>query len=398
MASRDKDRTNLNYAAAIGVSALAHAVLLYLMLFTLPRWLKADQTPPPAYTVAIVDNLPAGDLGTHLPPLSGGHHHHEAAPPPEEEPPQGPEEKPPPKSGTKIEAPDNDRNAIALNNVRPTDVPTPEPTATPTPQPVETPEPTAAPSQAPTPPPTARPTHRPRPTMRPTMRLRPTMRPTPRPRHGEARRIKPPAPKMRPKIMIARAAPLPRAVHTPSVRERLFVLHRRLMEEHLKELARVAKARPPAEPETGDDTGDDTEGDETTAPEHGEHRGGGGPVAANSVTNGHGYGVGSGGGSLGILRDPEFLLYYQKVQERIKDAWSFASASPELTTTVNFAIAPDGRLTGLEITYSSNNASFDQSVERAIRRAAPFPPPPERYRDQFAQGVQAIFKLGELRS
>lgn len=396
MASRDKDRTTLNYAAAIGVSAVAHAVILYLVLFVLPRWLTAEQTPPPAYTVAIVDNLPAGDLGTHLPPLSAGHHHHQAPPPPEEESPQSPEEKPPPpKSGTKIEAPDNDRSAIALNNVRPTEAPTPEPTATPTPQPVETPEPTAAPTQAPTPPPTARPTPRPRPTARPTMRPRLLARPTPRPRHGEAHRIKPPAPKLRPKIMLAGAAPNPRAVHNPSVRERLALLHRRLMEEHLKELA---KARSTAETDTTEDSGDDTEGDETSAPERGENRGGGGPVAGNSVTNGRGYGVGPGSGSLGILRDQEFLLYYQKVQERIKDAWSFASGSTDLTTTVNFAIGPDGRLTGLEIAHSSNNASFDQSVERAIRRAAPFPPPPQRYRDQFAQGVQAVFKLGELRS
>src|SRR6185312_8001053 len=70
---RDKDRTNLKYAAAIGISAVAHAVFLYLVLFALPRWLKTDQTPPPAYTVTIVDNLPAGDLGTHLPRLARRH-------------------------------------------------------------------------------------------------------------------------------------------------------------------------------------------------------------------------------------------------------------------------------------------------------------------------------------
>ncbi len=384
MASRDKDRTTLNYAAAIGVSALAHAAFLYLVLFTLPRWLKADQTPPPAYTVAIVDNLPAGELGTHLPPLSGPRK--KTAPPPEEKPPQGPEEKPPPESGTKIEAPDNDRNAIALNNVRPTEVATLEPTPTPTPPP---PEPTAEPTQAPTLQPTPRPTHRPRSTLRP--------RPTPQPR-GAAHRIKPPAPKIRPRIMLAGAAPIPRAERTPSVKERLARLHQQLENENRKELAKMAKAKPPPEPDAGEDTGDDTGGDETTAPERGERPDGSGPVAGNSVTNGRGYGVGSGSGSLGILRDQEFLLYYQKVQDRIKDAWSFASGSTDLTTTVNFAIGPDGRLTGLEIARSSNNASFDESVERAIRRAAPFPPPPERYRDQFAQGVQAVFKLGELRS
>jgi TonB family protein len=195
--------------------------------------------------------------------------------------------------------------------------------------------------------------------------------------------------------MFAGAAPIRAPARAPSVKERLAALRERLMEDHLRDLA---KARPPAQPETGEDTGDDTGEEGTTGPERGERRGGGGPVAGNSVTNGHGYGVGPGSGSLGILRDQEFLLYYQKVQERIKDAWSFASGGADLTTTVNFAIGPDGSLRGLELAHSSHNASFDESVERAIRRAAPFPPPPERYRDQFAQGVQAVFKLGELRS
>ena len=37
-------------------------------------------------------------------------------------------------------------------------------------------------------------------------------------------------------------------------------------------------------------------------------------------------------------------LQHNKKQERIKDAWSFSSGNRELTTTVNFAIGPDGKL------------------------------------------------------
>jgi TonB family protein len=389
VALRDKDRITLGYAAAIALSALGHAVFLYLALFALPRWLKADQTPPPAYTVAIVDNLPAGGLGTHLPPLSG-HHHQHAKPPRMEEKAERAEEKLRAEShAAKIEAPNSDRNAIALNSTRPTEIATPEPTPTPTPEPVETPEPTAAPTQAPTLQPSAIPTHRPRP------------RPTPRPR-PEARKLnkhlKPPRPNVKPSVMLAlRSTPIPRAARTPSVKERLAMLRKQLMAEHLKELA-MEHAKKPAEPDTGNDTDDNNGGDETPTAKTGEHPSGGGPVAASSVTSGHGYGVGPGSGGAGILSDPEFLLYYQKVQERIKDEWTFAGGRKDLTTTVNFAIGPDGKLTGLEIAQSSNNASFDQSVLRAIRRAAPFPPPPQRYRDQFAQGVQAVFELGELRS
>jgi TonB family protein len=389
VAAPDKDRTTLNYAVAIGVSALAHAVFIYLVLFALPQWLKSDQTPPPAYTVAIVDNLPAGDLGTHLPRLSSTKHKPlQPLRAPEEQPPESTENQPP-KESSPVEAPNSDVKALALNATA-TAEPTPEPTPTPTPQPVETPEPTAEPTPEPTQAPTAVATHAP--TARPT-RAQATPRPRPQARkHNKP--LKPPAPRTNPKVMLARVAPLPKAMRTPSVKERLAILRKQLMEEHLRELRETAKAREEDENDTGDDTGDET----PAATRRGESSGGGGPVVGNTETSGRGYGVGAGTGSVGILKDPEFLLYYQKVQERIKDAWSFGGGSKDLTTTVNFAIAPDGRLTGLELAHSSNNASFDQSVLRAIRRAAPFPPPPERYRDQFAQGVQAVFELGELSS
>ena len=42
-----------------------------------------------------------------------------------------------------------------------------------------------------------------------------------------------------------------------------------------------------------------------------------------SASEGGGYGVGPGKGSLGILQDPEFLLYYKTVQDQIKKAWTF---------------------------------------------------------------------------
>jgi TonB family protein len=379
VASRDKDRSSLNYAASIGISAAAHAVVLYLFLFALPRWLKPDETPPPAYTVTIVDNLPAGDLGTHLPrfkdhriPTIEESRHEEKA--------QEQKERKEP-NNTKIEAPNTDVNALALNT-HPTEAPTPEPTPTPTPEPVETPEPTPEPTAAPTQPPTAEPTHR------PTVRPEPTPRPHPEALR-EHHRHKQPAPKVRPRVMIAAATP--KAARTPTVKERLARLREQLMKEHLQQLAKAEKTRAAAEP---DEDSDETETGERTA----SREPGGGPVLGTSASAGRGAGVGSGTGSLGMLRDPQFLLYYQSVQERIKNAWSFAGGNKDLTTTVKFAIGPDGKLTGLAVARSSNNESFDQSVLRAIRRASPFPPPPEQYRDQFAQGVQAVFKMGELNS
>ena len=101
---------------------------------------------------------------------------------------------------------------------------------------------------------------------------------------------------------------------------------------------------------------------------------------------------------MGIQQDPQFLLYYQTVQDRIKKAWNYVGGSGDLTTSVTFAIGPDGSLTGVKLTQSSRDPAFDDSVIRAIRRAAPFPPPPEKYRPEFGEGVDAEFKLGELKA
>ena len=367
MDPRAKERNGLGYAWAIAISALGHAAFLFLALFALPRWFVSETTPPPAYTVNIVDNIPAGDLGTHtLPPLAGGNPAE-----PEGQAPESPTDKraeppqiAPPAASTAIEAHNEDRTAFALNKPTATVEATPEPTATATP----TPEPTATTAQtpaptvavaAPTPAPTLRPTPRPRPTARPR-RPRRTARPTPTPR--PRRMVEPRGnlhhrntlPKTTPKVMFAHTAPH-NAPRTMSVRERLREVREELLKEHLQQLA--AKARSHAEAGSG-------ESDDEHASAKGVRNGtsGGGPVLGSSASPGKGYGIGSGTGSLGMLKDPEFVLYYQKVQQRIKRAWSFYGGNKNLTTSVEFAIGPDGKITSVAIKQSSNNAAFDQSV------------------------------------
>jgi TonB family protein len=341
---RDDARSSrLGYTVAIVVSGLGHAALFALVFLVMPRYLKAPDAPPPAYTVKIVDNIPAGDLGTHLPRLAQVKREEARAKPPEEpkvEPP-----KPPPV------APEPDKNAIALNSTKaesPTPTPTPEPAA----------EPTVAPTAEPT---TAPPTRTPKPHATP--------RPTP-----VAKKKRKPAPS----IAIAKVS------STASVEQRMARLRERLLAEHLKS----EKSRAAEEEDEDEDTGE-----EPAKPSKG-----GGPVVANVATAGSGAGVGPGSGSAGIQQDLDFLLYYQTVQKKIKDAWNFPGGSSDLTTTVDFAINPDGTLAGVRIAKSSNDSAFDDSVIRAIRRAAPFPAPPDKFRDQFAAGIQALFKLGELKS
>jgi colicin import membrane protein len=348
---RKRQPPRLGYIVAMTVSAAGHAALFALVFLVMPAYLHSDQTPPPAYTVKIVDNLPAGDLGTHLPRLSG-----RVRP------------KPPPKQIAKAEEhfethepkieplkppPEEEKNAISLKSLL-------TPTPTPTPPPVEsliTPVPTAEPTAKPAPKRTAK----------KIARVRPT--PAPVRRHREHPREKPP-------VMIAKAE------RTPGVEESLAKIRQHLLAEHLKhENAKAAES---------------AEEDETR--NAGKEVSGGGPVVASVATEGSGLGVGPGTGSAGIQQDLQFLLYYRTVQQKIKKAWSFPGGPSDLTATVSFAIGPDGSLTAVRVTKSSRDPAFDESVIRAIRRAAPFPPPPDKYRSEFAGGIEALFKLGELKS
>ena len=359
----DEQPPRLGYFAAIFVSALGHAALFAIVFFIAPRFLHPEEAAPPAYTVKIVDNIPAGDLGTHLPRINRHQDEAKAAAPKPEESKVKTE---PPK--TELALNDADKNALKIN-AKATDAPT----ATPTPEPSV--EATPAPTVEPTPAPTVEPT------------AAPTIEPTPEPTHAPKKSAAPkPTPdkasrnRARPESTIAKIA------STPSVEQRLAKLRRQLLAEHVKDLAK----NPPPEDEDDDDT------DESDTAAKGPA--GGGPVVASNPTEGKGYGVGGGTGSAGILQDPEFILYYKTVQDQIKKAWASMGGSNDLTATVDFAINPDGSLAYVKIDKSSEDSAFDDSVMRAIRRAAPFPAPPEKFRDRFSAGVEALFQLGELKS
>jgi TonB family protein len=350
--NEDELPSRAGYFAAIIVSALGHLGLFALVFFVAPRYLHQPDAPPPAYTVKIVDNIPAGDLGTHLPRINR-HRSEEAKAEPKPEEPKVKVEPPKPPDL----APNDDKNALALNTKKldtPTETPTPEPTVEPTPEP------------------TPMPTETPKPTPKPKKHATPKPTPQASKRH----------PKAEASIVIAKAA----------VEKALVALRKKNFEDHVKAVAKAA-----AEEKKNDDEDMDDGSDNESADNPGDSSGGG-PVAGSVATAGKGYGVGPGEGSQGILKDPEFLLYYNTVQDQIKKAWTFTGGSNDLTATVDFAIGADGTLTGAKIGDSSKDSAFDDSVIRAIRRAAPFPAPPDKYRDLFSSGIKANFQLGELKS
>jgi TonB family protein len=349
----DEEPSRIGYFAAIFVSALGHVALFATVFFIAPRFLHPEEAAPPAYTVKIVDNIPAGDLGTHLPRIN--RHRADEAKAAAQKPEESKVKTEPPKTELAL---NDDKNALKINAKAPdtpTATPTPEPTIEITPAP--TIEATTAPTIAPTP--------------------QPTKHAKPKPTPDKASRNRPKSESTVAKAKIA---------STPGVEQRLAMLRRQLLAEHVKELAK----NPPPEDENDDDS--DSADSPATGPA------GGGPVVASKASEGAGYGVGAGKGSVGILQDPEFILYYKTVQEQIKKSWTFTGGSNDLTATVNFAIGPDGALAAVKIGTSSNDAAFDDSVIRAIRRAAPFPAPPEKFRDEFSSGIKALFQLGELKS
>jgi TolA protein len=170
-----------------------------------------------------------------------------------------------------------------------------------------------------------------------------------------------------------------RAEPTPDVHEEFEKLKQKLMQDHLKAVAAEAAAEKERNAKASEEASN-------------------APVVGERTREGTGMGVGPGHNSAGMLQDPGFVMYYQDVQDRIKKAWSFAGGTPDLTATVTFGINPDGSLNSLKVTSRSGDPAFDDSVARAIRAAAPFGAPPERYRMAFAGGVPAIFKLSELQS
>jgi TonB family protein len=366
----DENPSRLGYFAAIFVSAIGHIAIFAFVFFIAPRFLHPAEAAPPAYTVKIVDNIPAGDLGTHLPPINR-HSSNEpktAAPKPQESRVKNEPPKP-----EKL-ALNEDKNALKIN-AKPSEEPAP--TATPTPEPTvePTPEPSSEPTTALEPPLEESP--------EPSVEATPS--PTPEPTHQPTRHATPKSTPDRVRNRPKGESTVAKIASTPSVAARMAKLRHDLLEHHLKDLAN----NPPPDDDDDDDTDEPEMADKGPA--------GGGPVVAPNAIEGKGRGIGTGEGSLGILKDPEFLLYYKTVQDQIKTAWTFTGGSNDLTATVDFAIGADGTLTGLKIGTSSNDSAFDDSVLRAIRRAAPFPAPPEKFRDQFSAGIKAVFQLGELK-
>src|SRR5690606_2187227 len=233
--------------------------------------------------------------------------------------------------------------------------PTAAPTARPTPPP--TPRPTARPTAAPTARPTAAPTARPtaKPTAKPTERPKPTATPRPSPTRAPARPTARPADAPRPTAssVIVRSGPTatpardaararaPQASPTSSIDARIAEAVARV-QRNVEGSAREGSA------------------DATRAP-GGQVRGSGGVGGTDAPDPNRRLGVGPGRGGAGQLRGTEFLLYYNQMLARIRDAWVYPGAASDVEVKVRFRILEDGTISDLKITQPSGDPAYDSS-------------------------------------
>ena len=404
LADRTPDR---GFYRAVGVSVAIHVALL-LVLFVGGDLDLRPETPQ-TYSAGLAGGLPAG-LEAQLPDLGGAPPAVDpAAPEPPRPEPAAP--KPPPKLPPKgveeteldssEEPPDVVLPAPATATPRPTASPTARPTPSPTPEPTATPTPSPKPTAAPKPTPTVTPSPKPKPTAtakpaptkakpKPTKAPKPTAKPKPKPEPTK------PKAKSTAANPAAETKPKPQATAKPKSPAK---------KEGAGPTESEAARKAPAAEASGEAGASDRDAQIEAAMARVRRRLEGGGAAAGGSGGGGGVpgGSGSGGvpGGTGIgtggdgLRGADFLLYYNEMIRRIREAWVWVGGSANLEVEVAFGVTPTGDIVGLGVVRSSGDLSYDQSVLRAVRSVRNLGPPPERHQQTFSD-VQLTFRPSDL--
>jgi len=324
-------------------SAVLHVVALAVLMLVPHVWVPR---PPPlqSYTVDLVapdklggNNLLQGGKGRAAGPVMAA-----AAVPPKVEPPKPPEPKPePPKPEVVVKPPE----------AKPPEPPKVE--EQPKPNEVALAEKPTQVAPTPTRPPSA-----------------PTARPTPAPSPPLVAKVEPP-PKPQPPTPPKLTA---KEIEARKAAEAKAAAQEKAAKEAAQRDQRIAAAIKRVEQQgvRGGGSGTKAEGQP------------GGPISA-----GPGEGVG------GAVRGVEYLLYYNQMINRIKQSWAWASRNDALEATVHFGITETGEVVDVRITHSSGDASYDASVERAVRTVNPLAAPPLAYRKEFSD-VELTFRPSDL--
>ncbi|HWH78684.1 MAG TPA: cell envelope integrity protein TolA, partial [Candidatus Binatus sp.] len=122
---------------------------------------------------------------------------------------------------------------------------------------------------------------------------------------------------------------------------------------------------------------------------------------AEALSSGNGEGEGAaargqgGRGGPGVVKGLDFIVYQNRMLETIKDNWSWVGQRSNLKVVVHFGIKENGEIVGLKVAQPSGDASYDESVLRAVKKSSPLAAPPEPYRKDFAD-VELTFRPRDL--
>ena len=105
--------------------------------------------------------------------------------------------------------------------------------------------------------------------------------------------------------------------------------------------------------------------------------------------------LGKGGRGGGVVKGMEFVIYQNRMLSTIKTNWVWVGQRSNLRVVVRFNIKENGEIFGLKVVQASGNASYDDSVIRAVNKSSPLPAPPEAVRNDFSD-VELAFRPEDL--
>ena len=105
--------------------------------------------------------------------------------------------------------------------------------------------------------------------------------------------------------------------------------------------------------------------------------------------------LGKGGRGGGVVKGMEFVIYQNRMLSTIKTNWVWVGQRSNLRVVVRFNIKDNGEIFGLKVVQASGNASYDESVIRAVNKSSPLPALPESVRKDFSE-IELAFRPEDL--
>ncbi len=99
----------------------------------------------------------------------------------------------------------------------------------------------------------------------------------------------------------------------------------------------------------------------------------------------------------GLDAKQEGERYYGLISTAVRRYYDVSNTIAEderrtLAAVVSFKVSPKGEVSDLQLAKPSGNSLFDDAVISAVKKAAPFPPPPDHLRDPLRKdGIQLRF-------